>query len=738
VSAGSDVEDVQGELVFAVSPLAGGGLKAECAPNHSLEIRALDFVLSPNIKPGEKPRRHEITVRLPAGGIYEGPLVSPSQVGTFLQCQRKWGWDKLDGLRPPPTKSQELGTAMHAQLENWLKEGVPPSGADGSRLIDSGALRAFPTPGTDGLSTEGCFVLQVTWYPAGTAMDPTSVVLWGFKDAEVVGAADTAGQGHVYDLKSTSDLQWAKTAKDLRTAVDAEGHVDIQGALYALATHAVRVGGAPDQVRASKPLKSPADLNHPKSRGGMAERSDQLRASKPLNLLRDFAVHLHWVYVQTRGKKVMHLTGGPGGVAMTAADCVAALVPHLPAIARISSILENKADAKRALGTGAPETAGRAGRAVLSARALPVDSRACGAYGGCPHLEKCQPDLSPLAMVTSMFAQDRARAARATDQTENTVTNSALLTRANELRAKSGVAPVAPVVAPAPKAAAVAKAPPVSAPAAKAAPVAPAPGKSAMALAMERARGGAPGAPTAPPVAAKVAPVSAPTMKSVTVDGMQFSAKVAQGADKKWNGEIEALNVQYAGAPSEVVLLACLQSKAATHLAGTSEDMAETPFDTGDEVVPEPAVEAPPPAKKRGRPAKAAPPAHADEDDHGGTPHDDNAADLAARAVVPASDDPTDPFVLYVDIVPLKSEGVVWRDVQALVDAARCTVEAQTGSSYLLLEYNTGPKVLAAQLAADLEASPLHGPYFANSMSLDMDVMRVLVAASAASWKGVK
>lgn len=62
--------------------------------------------------------------------VEDGELryVSPSQVTTASHdqdggCLRKWWFDKVAGIKPPSTKSQELGTAVHAELEHYLNTG---------------------------------------------------------------------------------------------------------------------------------------------------------------------------------------------------------------------------------------------------------------------------------------------------------------------------------------------------------------------------------------------------------------------------------------------------------------------------------------------------------------------------------------------------------------------------------------------------------------------------------------
>lgn len=76
----------------------------------------------------------------PTGGVDEddcpAPLVgtSPSALDTFgvegfkgfegEACERKWGWDKICGIRKAPSASAEDGSKIHTVLENYLMTGV--------------------------------------------------------------------------------------------------------------------------------------------------------------------------------------------------------------------------------------------------------------------------------------------------------------------------------------------------------------------------------------------------------------------------------------------------------------------------------------------------------------------------------------------------------------------------------------------------------------------------------------
>ena|GEM_PF-1079872 len=47
-------------------------------------------------------------------------ILRPSEIDTFLSCQRKWGFRYLDNIEPPHSPSITLGVAVHKALENYL------------------------------------------------------------------------------------------------------------------------------------------------------------------------------------------------------------------------------------------------------------------------------------------------------------------------------------------------------------------------------------------------------------------------------------------------------------------------------------------------------------------------------------------------------------------------------------------------------------------------------------------
>lgn len=129
---------------------------------------------------------------------------SASQITTFRECPRKWGWDKLDGIKRPSNKFADKGSRVHEILEAWLEYGTPPPDTEEGRIAMAG-LAALPAPGV--ARVEYAFSLS------------TDV-------ADYAGRIDalhfpTATTAEVTDHKTTGNLAYAKTPEDLKTDVPA-------------------------------------------------------------------------------------------------------------------------------------------------------------------------------------------------------------------------------------------------------------------------------------------------------------------------------------------------------------------------------------------------------------------------------------------------------------------------------------------------------------------------------------
>lgn len=158
-------------------------------------------------------------------GSARAHVFSASQISTYLECKRKWAWQYI--AKEPRTQhaSAALGVRVHKQLELWLKEGRPLQYAledgrpDDSASIAKEALEHLPPPMLPGLDVEGYF--NFTSPRSGLAY--RGFIDW--RHPHWPGDIPTIG-----DHKTTSGLQWAKSATDLDT--------DVQATLYAVDTMA--------------------------------------------------------------------------------------------------------------------------------------------------------------------------------------------------------------------------------------------------------------------------------------------------------------------------------------------------------------------------------------------------------------------------------------------------------------------------------------------------------------------
>lgn len=78
----------------------------------------------------------------------DGPYLSPSSIETFDLCARKWAWVKIDGLPRPGSAATDLGSAVHAQHEAYLRDGTPYDTTTRAGEIAIATAHLLPPPGT--------------------------------------------------------------------------------------------------------------------------------------------------------------------------------------------------------------------------------------------------------------------------------------------------------------------------------------------------------------------------------------------------------------------------------------------------------------------------------------------------------------------------------------------------------------------------------------------------------------
>lgn len=151
--------------------------------------------------------------------------ISPSEIESFILCQRRWGWERLDGIKTDRgSDAAELGKAVHAQLEMWFKAGIlPDPNTEAGRIAESG-LHLWPAPAL------------VTEIEVHIGCETDASRYHGYQD---IGYPDPeTGVVVVGDHKTTGNFTWAKTA----TRYDANGFYNpnnlpdnIQANIYARA-----------------------------------------------------------------------------------------------------------------------------------------------------------------------------------------------------------------------------------------------------------------------------------------------------------------------------------------------------------------------------------------------------------------------------------------------------------------------------------------------------------------------
>ncbi len=151
---------------------------------------------------------------------------SPSGIGSFLECQRKWAWRKIAKIEAPGGAGAELGTRTHAVLERYLGEGTMPdfvADSEASTVASSG-LHMLPAPKTEGMLLEQHFRFKSV---------RTGLIYHGFKDVEIRPGVPVPSLGLdgtvpiVIDHKTTKSIaSYAKTESDLQD--------DAQSVLYGL------------------------------------------------------------------------------------------------------------------------------------------------------------------------------------------------------------------------------------------------------------------------------------------------------------------------------------------------------------------------------------------------------------------------------------------------------------------------------------------------------------------------
>lgn len=162
---------------------------------------------------------------------------SPSQVESFRGCQRKWVFKSMLGIYTEQGRGAKLGDEVHKQLETYLKGGVLDFTHE-SGYIAAELVPLLPDPATEDVQAERKMGFEFKGFLWVGKVDWT----WKKKDGTVV----------IGDHKSTSNINYAKTSRDLATDVQAMAY-----AYDAMALHETpEISLCWDYVQTKKPYKT--------------------------------------------------------------------------------------------------------------------------------------------------------------------------------------------------------------------------------------------------------------------------------------------------------------------------------------------------------------------------------------------------------------------------------------------------------------------------------------------------
>ena len=148
--------------------------------------------------------------------MYKFEHVSPSQIETWLGCNRQWYWQYPMGIKPPPTASNLVGSACHTIAEDFIQEqngedlSVKRDGKDHHRAIVRPAMVTLRMLGDLHKSGLG-YVERGMKRKLRNGLD-----LVGRIDFMSLPETDNP---LVVDHKTSSNLQYAKTEEELRTNI---------------------------------------------------------------------------------------------------------------------------------------------------------------------------------------------------------------------------------------------------------------------------------------------------------------------------------------------------------------------------------------------------------------------------------------------------------------------------------------------------------------------------------------
>lgn len=518
-------------------------------------------------------------------------LISPSQLSTYRECGRKWGWYKLDAIKEPEKPSQRKGKEYHKGLEDWLsKQEVPAI----DRLLP--AIKHFPEPDTPGLSVERYFALLVD-----------DVVFHGYTDVDV----SSSFALEVYDLKTTKDFMWAKSAEQLGQ--------DPQCSIYAL---------------------------------------------KQMVELSQDACDTRWVYCLTEGRR----EALPVDKSWTFDEALSVVTGWLPVAKTLRDTY----------------------KAQIKAVDLAFNASQCSAYGGCYYQDRC--NISARDRMKAMFVQDRLSKQKKEERREMMATLTLKQKMAQDLANKGKSVPATGGVV------AVQKAAPTN-------------------------------TPPATVTSTKTSPPPTPAGKKPSLS--EISRSLKEG--KLLNGQETPV------AAGEKVLAKGINPPDASPDPRQAEEVVVVAPEVAEEVVAkvEAAVEEVKAIAEAVKPEKKTKAKKA-KDDETITPSSGNVfQDLGLPNSEELQRNAGFGFTLLIDALPEKGPNV--RRVEELIAPERNELEDKAKvASYLLIDFNKGPAMLAAAIKDSLKRKKPFGVFVADSRAVDAAVLNVLAEFADNIVRGVR
>lgn len=122
-----------------------------------------------------------------------------SQVGLFNMCNRRWGFQYIERIKPEKGKANSLGIELHEIAEKYLIDGSQPDRLTKAGLLFIQGLGYLPPPGTGGI--EGEITLHIDGVQYMGFLDLLSKQVPGFHpDALVLGDHKTSADPKKYGI----------------------------------------------------------------------------------------------------------------------------------------------------------------------------------------------------------------------------------------------------------------------------------------------------------------------------------------------------------------------------------------------------------------------------------------------------------------------------------------------------------------------------------------------------------